>query len=134
MVFSNIANNIFKSEYSQTLRTIGSRKYVFDYKSLTSDLFIYERSKYKVILFAGSEDARVGICDYLTKYGIFASDNINMASNKFQVIVSDKKFSKSCSFLDAGIIIIGTDDLIKKSKAEVKNVTNKAKKQKQLVA
>lgn len=130
VVFSSISNDIFKTNLNFNLRTIGTRKYVFDYKALISDLFIYERAKYKVILFTGSDDGRQGICEYLTKYGIFAIDDINFNSNKFQVIVRNEKFNYSCSFLDAGIIIIGTDDLIKKSKSEVKEITNKNKKQK----
>lgn len=129
-IFSSYDNNVFKSDVIDRLRTIGSRKYVFDYKALVSDLFIYEKSKYKVILCAGSEDAKLSISDFLIKYNVYPSDEINYNSNKFQVVVSNKKFGKSASFLDAGLIIIGTDDLIKKTKQDVKNISSKTKKRK----
>lgn len=130
VVFSNIDQKIFKADVADYIRTCGTRNYVYDYKALVNDLFIYEQSKYKVVLFAGSEDGRQSICDYLLKYNIFPSDEVKAISGKFQIVVSSENFSKSASFLDAGIIFVGTDDLIKKSKSQVKNITNQNKKRK----
>lgn len=130
LIFSNVGQSIYKEVLKENVRTIGSRKYTFDYKALVSDLFIYERSKYKVILFAGSLESKQSISEYLGSYNIFVVDEMNFATNKFQVFVSEEKFNSSCSFLDAGIIIVGTDDLIKKSKKDVKNISSKNKKRK----
>lgn len=128
LIFSAALQDVFKSNIIENVRTIGVRKYVFDYKALVSDLFIYERSKYKVILFAGSEDAKAGITEFLTKYGIFPVDRLCLSNSKFQVFVTSETYYNSFSFLDAGIIGIGTNDLIKKSKSEVKNITKNKKR------
>lgn len=129
-VFSMLEQNIFKTNIYETFRTIGTRNYVFDYKALINDLFIYEKSKYKIVLFAGSDDSKNSVSEFLIKYNIYPSDEINFGTNKFQVVVSNKKFNKSCSFLHAGVILIGTDDLIKKTKKDVKNISTKSKKRK----
>ena len=122
IVFSNIKQDIFKVDVNDTIRTIGSFNYCYDYKKLVNDLFIYEKSKYKVVLFAGSDESKKSLCEYLTNYNIYTSDDILFISNKFQVVVTSEHFSKSCSFLDSG--------LIKKSKSAVKNISGKNKKRK----
>ena len=127
IVFSNSTQNIFKCDITDNLRTIGARNYVFDYKSMLNDLFIYERSNYKIIMFAGSEQSKQTIGEFLTKYNIFYSDELK-DNSKFQVIISNEKFNKSFSFLDAGIIVFGTDDLVKKTAGQVKNLSSKNKK------
>ncbi len=130
LIFSSVDQKVLNYNVKETIRTIGSRKYTFDYKALINDLFIYERSKYKVVLFAGSVDSKNSVSEYLVNHGIFVTEDINMLSNKFQVCVLEQKFYKSCSFLDSGLIVIGTDDLIKKTRADVKNITGKNKKRK----
>lgn len=129
IVFSNSNQNVFSVDLSDNLRTIGTRNYVFDYKALANDLFIYERSNYKIVMFAGGEQSKNSLGDFLAKHNIFYSDEIKNNS-KFQVVLSEQRFSKSCSFLDAGIIVIGTDDLIKRSASQVKNISNNSKKRK----
>lgn len=127
IVFSNSTQNVFNVDIADNIRTIGTRNYVFDFKSLVNDLKIYLSSNYKIIIFLGSEQSRQNVGEFLVKNGIFYSDNLNLGSNKAQVVLSDKCFTKSCSFLDSGIIIIGTDDVVKKSANEVKNITKKSK-------
>lgn len=130
LVFSNVEQKIFDIDVKDYMRIVGSRNYVYDYKALANDLFIYQQSKYKIVLFAGSKESKQTITDFLVKYNLFFSDEIKAVSSKFQIVVSEEKFSYSCSFLDAGLIFIGTDDLIKRTKAQVKNITNSTKKHK----
>ena len=127
IIFSNSTQNIFKCDITDNQRTIGARNYVFDYKAMLNDLFIYERSNYKIIMFAGSKQSKQTIGEFLTKYNIFYSEELKNNS-KFQVIISEQTFNKSCSFLDAGIIIFGTDDLVKKTASQVKNLSSKNKR------
>ena len=129
IVFSNSTQNIFNVDVTDYLRTIGSRNYVFDYKSLVNDINIYQKSNYKIILFAGNDDSKNSLSEFLIKNNLFCSEEL-APNSKFQVVVTSDYFSKSCSFLDAGIILIGTDDLIKKTASQVKNLTssNKTKK------
>ena len=127
VVFSNATQNVFDIDVTDYLRTIGTRNYVFDYKSLINDIYIYQKSNYKIILFAGSEETKSSLCEFLVKNSLFCSEEL-APNSKFQVIVTSDNFPKSCSFLDAGIIIIGTDDLIKKTVSQVKNLTSSAKK------
>ena len=128
IIFSNNNQNLFKVDISDYVRTIGLCNYVFDYKTLVKDLSIYEQSRYKVIMFAGSNQSKKTIGEFLTKNNLFYTDDINLNSGKFQLILREENFPKSCSFLDAGIIIIGTDDLVKRSISQVKNITSTAKK------
>ncbi|MBQ7884627.1 MAG: transcription-repair coupling factor [Clostridia bacterium] len=130
LVFCNVEQKVFESDVTDYMRTVGSRNYVYDYKSLANDLFIYEQSKYKVVLFAGSEESKQTVADFLVKYNLFSSDELNLRTNKFQIVITAQKFAKSGSFLDSGIIFIGTDDLIKRTKNQVKNITKSAKKHK----
>ena len=130
LIFSNVEQKIFKADVTDFMRIVGSRNYVYDYKALANDLFIYQQSKYKIVLFAGNDESKQTITDFLVKYNLFASDEVKVISNKFQIVVSNQAFSKSCSFLDAGLIFIGTDDLIKRTKAQVKNITSSNKKRK----
>lgn len=130
IIFSSYNQETYKCDYHFNIRTIGSRNYTFDFKALIRDLNIYYNSKYKVVLFAGSDDAKNSVSEYLIKNGIMPSDNINFISQKPQVVVSSYNYPKSFSFLDNSFIAIGTDDLIKKNKSEVKNITSKNKKRK----
>ena len=124
IVFSNSTQSIINADVTDYMRTIGTRNYIFDYKSLLNDLFIYERSNYKIIMFAGSEQSKQSLGEFLTKNNIFYSDELKFGNSKFQVVLTKEYFPKSCSFLDSGIIIIGTDDLIKKTATQVKNITS----------
>ncbi len=128
VVFSNSIQNVFNVDVTDNIRTIGTRNYVFDYKGLVNDLKIYLSSNYKIFIFLGSEQSKQNVGEFLVKNNIFYGDNLNLASNKAQVVLSDRCFPKSCSFLDSGIIIIGTDDVVKKSANDVKNITRKSKK------
>lgn len=128
IVFANSEPSMFKVDVTDYIRTIGTRNYVFDYKGLVRDLAIYEGSKYKVIMFAGSEQSKNSLGEFLAKNNIFYSEELKLASNKFQVVLLNDYFSKSCSFLDAGMVIIGTDDLVKRSKTAVKNISKNKKR------
>ena len=130
LIFSSFEQKVFCADCTDRIRTIGSRKYTFDYKSLVNDINIYEKSKYKVILFAGTKQSADAIKDYLSKSGIYCSDNVSFITNKQQVVVFDKVFPLSVSFLDSGVVVIGTDDLIKKTENDVKKLSSKNKKRK----
>ena len=123
--------DVSESEFdkSYNIRMIGSKKYLFDFKSLENDLRIYQKSNYKVILCAGSENSKSYISEYLQAHGFSISD-FKAFTNKPQVCVIPQKLSLSWSFLDSGIVCIGTDDLVKKSKQEIKNISSKNKKRK----
>ena len=111
------------------VRSIGSRKYVFDFKALENDIRIYQKSNYKIVLCAGNDESKNAVCEYLQMHGIAVSD-FKAITNKSQVCVLSYNFSSSWSFLDSGIICIGTDDLIKKSKIDIKNISSKNKRKK----
>jgi len=125
LIFSSVQQKVFKSNVLDYIRTIGARNYCFDYKSLINDLKIYEKSSYKVVIFAGSEESKKSISEFLLKSNISPSDQI-VYNNKFQCVVSDNVFSKSFSFLDSGYIAIGTDDIVRRNKK--REVSNKSQK------
>ena len=68
--------------------------------------------------------------NYLIQNKLTFLDEFNFTTNKAQIVVSETYFPFSCSFLDSGLIIIGTDDIIKKTKNQVKNLTQKKEKKK----
>lgn len=118
-VFDNFKSQILPADKFLQLRSIGARKYTFDYKALVSDINVYTKSKYNVVLFAGTENSRKTIGEFLNKNGITPQDEIFFESAKAQVCVSEKELLLSASFLESNIIFIGTDDLVKKSTASL---------------
>lgn len=123
-IFENISNNHFDTDKSLTFRTIGSRKYLFNYKTLCSDINIYLASNYKIFLFCGSDESAKSIGTYLIQNNISYQDNYNPKIPKGQVIVSKQTLEHSASFLESNIILIGTGDLVKR----VKKVETKTKR------
>ncbi len=116
-LFDNYNNSFLKTEKTIHFRTIGTRKYVFDYKALCSDINIYLSSNYKVFLFCGSKTSLNSIGTFLL------SNNVNYQleyknNNKAQVILLDDYLELSASFLESGIIFIGTNDLVKRTKTQ----------------
>ena len=84
LIFSNVEQKLFKADVNDFMRTVGTRNYVYDFKALANDLFIYQQSKYKIVLFAGNADSVQTISDFLIKYNIFASDQINLLAISFK--------------------------------------------------
>lgn len=130
IIFSNLEQNIFKVDVKENLKNIGSYNYCYDYKKLITDLNIYQNSKYKILLFAGTKQSKESLQNYLIQNKLTFLDEFNFTTNKAQIVVSETYFPFSCSFLDSGLIIIGTDDIIKKTKNQVKNLTQKKEKKK----
>ena len=114
-IFANISSDILPSEKEVQFRTIGARKYTFDYKALYNDLLVYQKSNYIVFLFCGDENSKQSVGEYLTSKGILWRDDIYRNINKGQIVLSSLYFPNSFSFLDANIIAIGTSDLVKKA-------------------
>ena len=53
--YGNITSDILPYSNEIKLRTIGSRKYTFDFKALINDLTLYQKSNYIVFLLCGDE-------------------------------------------------------------------------------
>ena len=124
--------NSFKDDKSQkndfNIRSVGRRNYVFDYRSLENDIRTYVNNGNDVFLFAGSEKSKTAVKDFLTSRDIFVIEDVDKKRNG--VFVLPYEYDFSFSFLDSGIICIGTGDLIKKSKVDIKDVSQNAKKRK----
>lgn len=125
-LFENYKNTYLTTEKTVVFRTIGSRKYVFDYKALANDLKIYLSSNYKIFLFCGTKTSVDSIGTFLL------SNNVNyqleyIPNNKAQVILLEDYLELSASFLEAGLIFIGTNDLVKRSKKTQSNLKKSSK-------
>ena len=115
-LFDNFSNTYLKSDKQLNFRSIGSRKYLFDYKTLCTDINIYNKSSYSVFLFCGSETSVQSIGTYLIQNKLNYSLEYNPLISKPQIVLLPDYLEFSASFLECGIILIGTNDLIKKTR------------------
>ena len=123
-IFDNYSSRHFLFDKQITFRTIGARKYLFNYKTLCTDINIYLASNYKVVLFCGSKESVNSIGTYLIQNKINYSTELNFYLNKGQVVLLEQTLETSASFLESGIILIATSDLVKR----VKKVEQKRKR------
>ena len=100
------------------LRTIGSRKYVFDFKALIRDLNIYVLSSYKIFLFCGSKSAVSSIGNFLINNGIGFSTNIS--DEKAKIFLLEDELEHSASFLSDNVVLIATSDLVRRERVDKK--------------
>ncbi len=116
----------FSENIQITNRTVGARKYFYDYKSLVSDLLYYQNSGFKVVLFCGSKDSEKSLFNYLagSVRGIQIL-NENNCKNLSGIYLSDFNLPMSASFLQDKIVLLGTDDLIKKSSLKINKYISK---------
>ena len=117
-VFDNFNNKYLTSDEQIVFRTIGSRKYVFDYKALIKDIEIYAHSNYSTILYCGDKNTVDSLGAYLIQNKLTYQTKYNPNTNKPQLVLLDEQLNLSASFLDAGVILIGTYDLVKKSRVD----------------
>lgn len=116
VLFDNYNSNYFPIDKTINFRSIGTRKYVFDYKALVKDIRIYFSSNYSVILFCGNKTSQEKIGEFLLSNNLTYQTSFDSETSKPQLVLCDFTLPYSASFLDAGIIFIGTLDLVKKPK------------------
>ncbi len=120
IAFSAINNdfNIFKNHEVCNFRCGAPKKYLLDYKLLVEDLKLFIAAKQKVVLFAGDKSAAETLSKFLYDSGIFLKNS--------GVYVIEKELFISVNIWQTNIILISTNDLIKKSSkishAKKKNV------------
>lgn len=116
----------FSENLQITNQTVGARKYFYDYKSLVSDLLYYQNSGFKVVLFCGSKDSEKSLFNYLagSVRGIQVLNDTN-CKNHNGIYLTDFNLPMSASFLQDKIVLLGTDDLIKKSSFKINKYISK---------
>ena len=124
-LFENILNNFFETQKQINFRNIGARKYVFNYKLLASDLNIYLSSSYKIFLFCGSDESVKSIGQMLLGFGINCTTTFDPTISKGQVVLCSEVLEYSASFLESGIVFVGTSDLVKRVRVAVTKPTKK---------
>ena len=115
-MFDNFSSSYLDYDKKLNFRSIGSRKYLFDYKTLCTDINIYNKSLYSVILFCGNETSVESIGTYLIQNKLNYTTEFNFLTAKPQIVLLPQYLEFSASFLESGIILIGTNDLIKKTR------------------
>lgn len=110
VVFSNTMDSEFEN------KTVGQKSYVTDFLSLKNDIKIYTRTGNTMFLFAGEffDILREFLMTNNIPFKIFDGKEIDGT----KVYLCREYFSTSFSFLTAGIIGIGTDDMYKSKKVD----------------
>ncbi len=108
--------NLSENHYDNN--SIGQKNYLLDFISLKADLKAYLEKKMGVVIFAGDEFSKKRIGSFLAENSIpyFDYDKIGFEEDK--VLISEKYFPLSFSFLDYGIIVIGTDDICRTNRKD----------------
>ena len=115
--FDNFSANNIVFDEEIDIRTIGTRKYVFDYRALVSDINIYLSSSYRVFLFCGSKSNAQNIEKFLLSNNLSYSTDIE-DTRRSQVYVFESELEHSASFLNDNVILIGTSDLVKRQRRQ----------------
>ncbi len=92
-------------------QNVGSRKYLYAYNSLLSDLTYYMKSNFFVVLFCGSESSKKSLGEFLSKK-IYCYD-FEKDTKQAGVFLSEKYIPNSFSFLEDKVVVIGTQDLVR---------------------
>ena len=110
IVFSNTKNSNFEN------KTIGAKNYITDFLSLKKDLEMFSRGGKNVFLFAGEffEILQEFLITNHIPYRIFDGQ----LNEKIHTYLCKDYFPFSFSFLDFGIVGIGTDDMYKNQHAD----------------
>lgn len=116
LIFDNYENNYLKYDEKIIFKSIGSQKYVFDFKALLRDIRIYLSSNYSVFLFCGDKNSKQNIGKFLQENNLSYVTSFDENSANPQIVLYEEILPYSASFLDCNVIIIGTFDLVKKSR------------------
>lgn len=123
-IFDDYSSNVIPFNKIIKYRSIGARKYTFDYKALVQDISLYLSSSYLVVLCCGSEESVKSIGEYLLNNRMSFKTEIPKEIEKGIVILKD--YSLSASFLESSVVIIGTNDLVKKFDKPSNNAKKKS--------
>ena len=119
IAFSNlIGTPLFESNQTFDFRTFTSKKYVFDYNTLVSDINLL-RNANDIILFAGDQSTKVNLSNYLIGRGISISDEDTKTFDKHTIKITDNYLYQSV-LVDGYPLLVATSDLVKKNKSTVK--------------
>jgi transcription-repair coupling factor (superfamily II helicase) len=66
--------SFFESEAKIALKSFGTKKYIFDFKELVSDINFYSSNGLNIFLFCGSEENKKRLMEFLVSNNIFSSD------------------------------------------------------------
>ncbi len=114
IIFSNIISQttFFKPEQVISFKVGSSKKYLFDFRELIKDINIYLKGGYKISLFCGNEKNKNNLEKFLLQNSI-TTVNANYLDSGVKIFSDYLPYS--AFFLSLDSIIIGTDDLYKKS-------------------
>ena len=127
VAFENIAsmNPIFKGDTAIKFRVVPLPKYHMNYPLLVSDLKSFLETGVRVVLCAGNKDTAKNMCDSLCGEGIGASYSDTIGDLERGVIVTPFAMSTGFNYSARRLVVIGTDELIRK---RAMSMTRKNKK------
>lgn len=114
----------FSLSGGEDVRSEAEVSYLHNFADLASDLKIFDPEKQKVILFAGDENSKNRIKNFLLGQEISFYDFENSSFDEHGFFVSSFYFPNSFSFPELGIFAIGSDNLTKQKAS----VLSRAKK------
>lgn len=119
-------NNPLALETEIVFQCQGERKYLFDFEALAYDLTTYKKTGFCVILFTGGEASTKAIFEFLLEKGINASIVQNAEKIRSTGIYLSSQFlPQSASFTREKIVLVGTEDLVKKYAREEHKLSSK---------
>ncbi len=111
-----VFSNTMQCEFENI--TVGQKSYITDFMALKSDILMYTRGGHNVFLWAGEF---VGIMEeFLVTNKISYRKFDGKLSDGVHIYLCDDYFPYSFSFLDYNIIGIGTDDLYRPKRIDIK--------------
>lgn len=119
IAFENLMGTpLFEPKQTFDFRTFPSKKYVFDYNALVSDLNLL-RNANDIILFAGDQSTKTNLSNYLIGRGISLSDQNAKSFDKHTIKITEDYLYQSV-LVDGYPLLVATSDLVKKNKSAAK--------------
>ena len=114
-VFENIISSTnFSFDEEIKLECAPSKRYVFDYNSLFSDLKMLVSNDIQVVLFAGDKSTKSNLSSLLTQKGFSILSGFDFSKQTPGVYICENELFSSVKIWDSKIFLISTYDLVKK--------------------
>lgn len=107
--FAFVLDGVSEAHFDNS--SVGQKNYLLDFLSLSRDLEGYLKQGLGVVIFAGDEFSKKRIGNFLSENTLPYFDYDSQEFEEEKIFVSEKYFPLSFSFLDYGVVVIGTDDV-----------------------
>lgn len=107
-------NPVFAPDSLISVRSVALPQYTLNFEALYSDVSGAAVSKRQVVIYSADEGAAKTLSEFFRERGLTAKVTAD-EDDGYPLLIVPKRLKRGFSYPDAGIMIIGTDDVLKKN-------------------